>query len=86
MGRLSIELPERQHKQIKALAALHGLSIKDYILERTLVPMSGKSHDDAALDELKGFLAPRIKAARQGKTSKLSIEKIISKAKSQRDI
>ncbi len=38
MGRLSIEVTEAQHQKIKALAALSGLSIKDYILRQTLAP------------------------------------------------
>ena len=38
MGRLSIEISESQHQQIKAMAALRGLSIKEYILLATLPP------------------------------------------------
>ncbi len=82
MGRLSIELPEQQHKQIKALAALRGLSIKDYILEKTLPAESEETTDDEALNQLVAFLKPRIDSARQGKASKLSMNKIIAKAKS----
>ncbi len=83
MGRLSIELPEHQHKKIKALAALHGLSLRDYIIERT-ISASTEGQEDAALKELMGFLAPRIESAKQAKSSKHSIDSIIAKAKSQR--
>ena len=81
MGRLSIELPEHQHKKIKALAAWHGLSLKDYIIERTLATPTG-SVDGTALKELMDFLAPRIESAKQGDLSKQSIDSIILKAKS----
>ena len=83
MGRLSIEIPEHQHKKIKALAAWHGLSLKDYIIERT-IPDSVDGHEDAALKELMGFLEPRIESARKGALSKQSMDDVIAKAKSQR--
>lgn len=80
MGRLSIELPEHQHKKIKALAAWHGLSLKDYILEKTLA-VSTENHDDVALKDLMDFLASRIESAKQGELSKKSMTDIIAKAK-----
>jgi hypothetical protein len=83
MGRLSIEIPEHQHKKIKALAAWRGLSLKDYIVERTL-SVPAESQDDPALQDLMDFLAPRIESAKRGELSKLSIASIIVKAKSQR--
>lgn len=83
MGRLSIELPEHQHKKIKALAAWHGLSLKDYIIERTILA-STENREDAALKELMDFLAPRIESAKQGKLSRKSMGSIVAKAKSQR--
>ena len=36
MSRLSIEIDPEQHRQIKTLATFAGLSIKEYILARTL--------------------------------------------------
>jgi len=36
MSRLSIEIEQEQHRQIKTLATFAGLSIKDYILRQTL--------------------------------------------------
>ncbi len=83
MGRLSIELPEHQHKKIKALAAWHGLSLKDYIIEKTLSVPAAKEGDEN-LKELMDFLAPRIESAKQGELSKQSMSGIIAKAKSQR--
>lgn len=61
--RLSIEIAESQHQQIKALAAMHGLSIKDYILEKVL-PITRE--ELAALEQLKAYLAPSIAEAQRG--------------------
>lgn len=36
MTRLNIELPIKQHQAIKALAALRGQSIREYVLEKIL--------------------------------------------------
>lgn len=36
MSRLTIEIDPEQHRMIKALATISGLSIKDFILEKTL--------------------------------------------------
>ncbi|HET7313226.1 hypothetical protein [Salinisphaera sp.] len=34
MSRLSIEIPDDVHRQIKAQASLRGLSMRDYVLRR----------------------------------------------------
>lgn len=86
MGRLSIEIPEHQHQQIKVMAALKGVSIKDYILERTLPSSSSGqvlSDEEAALVQLEALLAPRIAAAKSGKISRGTMDEIIAKARSQ---
>lgn len=44
MSRLSIEIDPEQHRQIKTLATFAGLSIKDYILQKTL-PSKAKELD-----------------------------------------
>ena len=70
MSRLSIELTEQQHQQIKAIAALQGQSIREYALGR-LLPMT---NDEAkAMDELKALLVPRIQDGLAGKVSEKSI-------------
>ncbi|MFC7337859.1 DUF1778 domain-containing protein [Haloferula chungangensis] len=38
MSRLSIEIDPDQHRQIKTLATFEGMTIKDFILSRTLTP------------------------------------------------
>lgn len=44
MSRLSIEIEQEQHRQIKTLATFAGMSIKDYILLKTL-PQKTKEAD-----------------------------------------
>ena len=44
MSRLSIEIDPEQHRQIKTLATFAGLSIKDYIIHKTL-PSKTKEAD-----------------------------------------
>lgn len=36
MTRLSIEITPEQHKTLKAMAALNGKTIKEYVLEQTI--------------------------------------------------
>lgn len=40
MGRLTIEIEAEQHRQIKTLATFAGMTIKEFILSRTLTPSS----------------------------------------------
>ena len=63
MSRLSIELTLEQHQKIKAIAALKGSSIREYVLERIL---PSEEDDNRVLRELKAFLAPRIEEAGKG--------------------
>ncbi|MBX3616621.1 DUF1778 domain-containing protein [Nitrosomonas sp.] len=80
MSRLSIDLTPEQHQKIKAVAALQGKSIKEYVLAQIL-PTS--SDEDMALNELETLLDERIKSARAGKISKKSVEEIFQEAYSE---
>jgi hypothetical protein len=78
MSRLSIEITPEQHQCLKAVAALSGKSIKDYVLDRLLPTFS----DDAkALHELEQFLQPRIAAAKRGSVSKKSVKQIFDEVR-----
>ncbi|MEZ5690349.1 MAG: antitoxin [Rickettsiales bacterium] len=88
MSRLSIEISDHQHQKIKAMAAISGLSIKDYILEKTL-PTQDEAYNKEeieALERLKEFLAPRIKAAKRGEFLDISLNEILSEIYSARGI
>ncbi len=63
--RLSIEVTPEQHQRLKAVAALRGQSIKDYVLNRVL-----PNDDDEALRQLETFLEPRLKEIGNGIVNK----------------
>ena len=63
MSRISIDVTEDEHKKLKAMAALRGQSIKEYVLERT---MGTDEADNDALMELEKLLDRRIQAAQAG--------------------
>jgi Antitoxin ParD len=67
--RLSIDVTDEQHQRLKAVAALRGQSIKDYVLDRVL-PEISKTDEDEALSQLEAFLEPRIKAAQDAVVTK----------------
>jgi hypothetical protein len=72
MSRISIDVTAEQHRRLKAIAALSGKSVKDYVLERTLPP----AQTDEALRELEAFLEPRIRSARSGAYVDQTVEEI----------
>jgi len=66
MGRISIDVTDAEHRKLKALAALRGQTVKDFVLERTI----GDRAQDADLAELEDLLGPRRDRATAG-TGKL---------------
>lgn len=77
MSRLSIELTSEQHKHVKAVAALEGKSIKEYVLSRVLPPHNEEYlTTDKALAELEAFLKPRVEEVEAGKIINQSVESI----------
>lgn len=81
MSRLSIELTPQQHQKLKALAALQGKSIKQFVLERTLADVRGMN-DEHALQELENLLKPRIEAAQRGDFSSRTPKQIFESVQS----
>ncbi|HYG36836.1 MAG TPA: antitoxin [Clostridia bacterium] len=77
MSRISIDVTEDEHKRLKAMAALRGQSIKDYVLERTL---GASDADEAALAELETLLDNRIRAAQAGAVSRKTASEIFAEA------
>ena len=71
MPRLSIDLTPEEHRQLKAIAALKGESIKDYVLKRTLgdAPALDDLSEAEAVAALSDFLRPRIEQAQRGELS-----------------
>ncbi len=65
MSRISIVVTEHQHRGLKALAALKGVSLKD---------------EKETFAELESFLDERLRKARAGKISKRKAGKIFKPA------
>ena len=82
MPRLSIDITPEEHQKLKAIAALKGQSIKDFVLKRTLgeAPAVDDMSEDEALEALSDFLKPRIEQARRGELSTKSFENIRKEA------
>ena len=59
--RLSLEVTPEQHQRLKAVAALRGQTIKDYVLNRVL-PETPTDDENEALRQLETFLEPCIAA------------------------
>ena len=78
MSSLSIEVTPEQHQRLKAMAALCGKTIKDYILERALPPLpeTDALSEAEALHQLEALLKPRIEAAERGEVRTKSVEQI----------
>lgn len=78
--RLSIDMTPEQHQRLKAIAALRGQSMKDYVLARVLPDNTSAeaSEDGEALRQLEAFLAPRIEQAERGETLARSVGEIFA--------
>lgn len=75
MSRISIDVTDEEHKKLKAMAALRGKSIKDFVLERTL---NGDYRDETALRELEELLDGRIREAEAGHLSRRTAKEIFA--------
>ena len=84
MSRLSIEVTPEQHQRLKAIAALHGQTLKDYILERTLprLPPVESLSEEEVLQRLETLLRPRLAEAERGEVVEDSVEQIFAAARS----
>jgi hypothetical protein len=86
MTRLSIDISPEQHPRLKAVAALHGKSIKDYVLEQALPPVPDLDalSGEEALQKLEEFLKPRMNAAKRGKISSRSVQQVFKDVRRKR--
>ena len=78
LPRLLIDISPEDHQKLKAIAALKGQSIKDYVLGRALgdTPALAEMSEDQAFMALANFLEPRIEQARRGELSGKSLVEI----------
>jgi len=77
MSRISIDVTHDEHKKLKAMAAIRGKSIKEYVLERTL---GAAEADNSALQELEKLLDERIHAAQAGGVKRRTASEIFAEA------
>ncbi|MCF4166395.1 antitoxin [Zavarzinia compransoris] len=70
MPRLSIDLTTQEHQRLKAVAALNGQTIKEFVLSRTLkdVPDVAAMSEDEAMQTLADFLKSRVEQVKAGET------------------
>ena len=73
MSRLSIEISPREHKHIKALAAMHGQSLKDFVMSK-LFP--DETSEEESWKELQQVLHTRIQEAEKGQISNRTVSQI----------
>jgi uncharacterized protein (DUF1778 family) len=76
ISRISIDVTPDEHKKLKALAALQGQSIKDFVLDRTL----RETHEDeeSAVAELVAILDARIERAKKEGVSHRTVDDIFT--------
>lgn len=77
MSRISIDVTPEQHQRLKALAALQGKSIKEFVLASTLGTLGVADH---ALSELEAVLDARISEANAARRSTQTVESVFKQA------
>ena len=84
MSRISIDVTLEEHKKLKAMAALQGKTIKDYVLERALIDPAGDEVE--ALAQLEALLDSRIDHAIKEGPSKRSVGEIFDQARKEAEL
>lgn len=77
MSRISIDVTDAEHAKLKALAALQGQSIKEFVLSRTI----GDEELEPHLAELEALLDKRIDRSRAEGTSDRTVGDIFGQAR-----
>jgi uncharacterized protein (DUF1778 family) len=76
-SRISIDVTPEQHRQLKALAALRGKSLKDLILDSAL----GSAAERDAMTELEALIDARIRDYEKNGPVKRTVMQIFEEAK-----
>jgi len=80
LSRLSIEVTPEQHQLLKAMAALQGKSIKDFILDKILPQEVAEQAQSYSAQQLETLLQQRLQSARRGDYSEQSVTDIFEQA------
>jgi len=80
MSRISIDVTAEEHQRLKALAALQGKSIKEFVLASTLgAQIDGALAQDLA--ELEAILDKRLQTVRAGGVSQRTVGALLEQVK-----
>lgn len=52
MGKLTIDISETAHHHLRVIASFHGLTIKDYVLDKLMPELSASIGSEESLPEL----------------------------------
>lgn len=85
MSRLSIEVTPEQHQLLKAMAALQGKSIKDFILDKVLPQQAEEPPQNYSVKQLETLLQQRLTSAHNGNFSEQSVTDIFDQAIAEHD-
>ena len=75
MGRVSIYIPSEDQKRLRALAALEGQSLEEFLLQRALAAARGSDEEQAVL-ALEAILNERLRKAEAGAVSDQTVSEI----------
>lgn len=78
MSRVSIDVTPQEHQKLKAMAALQGKTIKEFVLSSTIGAIPPKSEEATALAELEELLDERMRRAKEKGFSKKSVDEIFT--------
>lgn len=79
MSRVSIDVTPEEHQRLKAMAALQGKFIKEFVLASTLGVQDAGAEQDLA--ELEAVLDQRIKESETNGVSTRTVESIFQQAR-----
>lgn len=82
MSRLTIDITERQHQALKAMAALQGKTIKQFAIER-LFPDDEAA--DQAWQELRDLLQTRVRNGLGGKVTSKGVSDLLAEEMAEAD-
>ncbi len=80
MSRISIDISDEEHRKLKAMAALKGQSLKDFLLQRTPGEET-QTDEEAALVELVALLDARVQRAEKNGVSTRTVDEIFRQAR-----
>ena len=76
MSRIFIDVTEDEHKRLKALAALKGVTVKDFLL-RSAFDIR-EEDEERSLEKLEDFLRVRIQQSEKDGVSSRSVDEIFN--------